>query len=195
MRGSKLYQGCRDHAGGNRRMVTSVYWSTIATRTALAVLAVMLSTGYTVRAQDKGTSRSASRCRRSPSPTIRRRRPRSCSAARRRRRRWRRAPSASMPKAASPARVALPINGKTWQVMRALAQPQLGPSGAGAISRAAGRQGAARPAGPGFSSATCRSRAAARCSPAYQPSGRPRRRYLAHARCPTASSRGQSART
>ncbi len=36
-------------------MVTSVYWSTIATRTALAVLAVMLSTGYTVRAQDIGS--------------------------------------------------------------------------------------------------------------------------------------------
>ena len=36
-------------------MVTSVYWSTIATRTALAVLAVMLSTGDTVRAQDIGS--------------------------------------------------------------------------------------------------------------------------------------------
>src|SRR5436190_1405375 len=44
------------------------------------------------------------RCRRSPTRTIRQRRPRSCSAARPRRRICKRAPSAFIPKAASPAR-------------------------------------------------------------------------------------------
>ncbi len=93
----------------------------------------------------------------------------------------RRARSASMPKAALPARVALPINGKTWQVMRLsrnrnwghpelvafLEQlrrkaPKLGWRGllVGDIVAAARRTDADR---------------------ARQPSGRPRRRHLADA--------------
>ena len=76
----------------------------------------------------------------------------------------------------------------------AFAQPQLGPSEAGAIPGTAGRAGAedrlARPPGR----ATCRSRAAARCAPAM-PATRSASTPTSGSRpCPTASSRGWSGR-
>ena len=90
--------------------------------------------------------------------------------------------------------VALPINGKTWQVMRLSRNRNWGHPEPGAFPRAAGRAGARRAAGAGSWSATCRSRAAARCSPAIPAIRSGSTPISGSRRCPTASSPAPSAR-
>ena len=87
--------------------------------------------------------------------------------------------------------VALPVNGKTWQVMRLSRNRNWGhPSLVAFLERLAGRR--RRPAGAGSSSATCRSRAAARCSPATPAIRSASTPTSGSRRCPTASSRRRS---
>ena len=71
--------------------------------------------------------------------------------------------SASTPRAASPAPVALPINGKTWQVMRLSRNRNWGHPELVAFLERLAQKAPQAPAGAGSWSATCRSRAAARC--------------------------------
>ena len=89
--------------------------------------------------------------------------------------------SASTPKAASPARVALPINGQTWQVMRLSRNRNWGHPTLVEFLEQLGREGhqgrLARAAGRRHVAAARRPDADRPC----QPSGRPRRRHLADA--------------
>ena len=134
--------------------------------TAALLLAVVACAADIATAQDNPSIRH--RCRRSPTLRTPPRRPRSCSGARPRPRELKRAPRLLLPRLPA-GEVAMPINGRTWQVMR-LSRNPTGATRASCSSWRTWPIRRRRPAGVDCWWATC---AAARWSDAHRPRQRP----------------------